>query len=390
MSENFQLARTPHLHFGAGKIASLSAVLKPYGSKVLLVTGKKSFELSPHSSEVLNQLRENRLFFETCSIDGEPSPAMIDNAVARFSGWAPNVVVAIGGGSVLDGGKAISAMIPLGGNIKNYLEGVGKASHPGDKIPFVAIPTTAGTGSEATKNAVLAETGPNGFKKSLRHDNFVPEIAIVDPALSLSCPQHVSAASGMDAFTQLLESFLSTSANAITDSLAFAGLERIARSLPEVYRDGTNLMARADMAMAAYLSGITLANAGLGAVHGLAGTIGGMYSIPHGVVCSALMPSANQVTLRKLRKNGDTTDALMKYARIGAVFSNEKGKSDDYYADYLVNQIGEWKTAMQIPTLSACGLPSESLREIAKNSNSKNNPITLDSDELEEILLLAM
>lgn len=390
MAESFQLARTPHLHFGAGKIELLPSLLKRYGSNVLLITGKKSFTSSPHGNTVLGQLNKNGFVVETYSISGEPSPAVVDNAVTSFSEWSPQVVLAIGGGSVLDAGKAISAMLPLKDGVKNYLEGVGNKSHSGKKIPFVAAPTTAGTGSEATKNAVLAETGQNGFKKSLRHDNFVPDVAIVDPALSLSCPPNVSAASGMDAFTQLLESFLSTSANAITDSLALAGLQRIARSLFNAFSDGTNLSARTDMAMASYLSGITLANAGLGAVHGLAGTIGGMYDIPHGVICSSLMLSANEVTLRKLRKHGDPTGALVKYARVGTIFSTQTGRSNDYYADFLVNQIRELKNALQIPTLSACGLSMQRLNEIANNSDSKNNPVVLERDELEEVLSLTM
>lgn len=357
---------------------------------ILLVTGKKSFFSSPYREAVTQQFRDDGLEYRNCSIGAEPSPLMIDEAVSGYAPWKPDVVVAIGGGSVVDAGKAISAMLPLRNRVKDYLEGVGTKSHPGVKVPFVAIPTTAGTGSEGTKNAVLAETGTAGFKRSLRHENFVPDVAIVDPSLSVSCPPGVSAASGMDAFTQLLESFLSTSANAVTDALALEGLKRIARALPQVFHNGADTGARADMAMAAYLSGITLANAGLGAVHGLAGTIGGLYSIPHGVVCSSLMPAANKVTLCKLRRNGDPGNAIKKYGLVGEIFAGVPGKSADYYADFLIDRITEWKDLMRIPGLSQAGLPSDKIGLISQSSDSKNNPTPLDKDELEEVVNRSM
>lgn len=390
MGEAFQLARSPRLVFGEGKIKLLPSLVKPYGQRLLFVTGKRSFASSAYSEAILNSLQEDGFELQTYSVDGEPSPATVDRAVTSFSSWQPQVVVSIGGGSVLDAGKAISAMLTTNGSVRDFLEGVGSKSHSGSKIPFIAVPTTAGTGSESTKNAVLAETGLNGFKKSLRHDNFVPDLALLDPALTLTCPRNVTAASGMDAFTQLLESFLSTSSNAFTDALALEGLRRVARSLMPVYKDGTNVTARTDMAMAAYLSGITLANAGLGAVHGLAGTIGGMYNVPHGVICSSLMPSANQVTLRKLRTSGDPTGALAKYAQVGEIFSRNNGKSADFYSDFLVDLMREWKSYMRIATLSECGISAIALREIATHSDSKNNPIALGSDDLEEIMTLAM
>lgn len=390
MDKAFQFARTPHLHFGVGKIKLLPSLLKAHGRKVLLIKGKRSFDTSEWGNPIVSQLHSASFEIEAYSIDGEPTPAIVDQAVLMYADWKPEVVVAVGGGSVLDAGKAISAMLMIGGSVKDYLEGVGTRSHSGVKIPFVAVPTTAGTGSEATKNAVLAETGPGGFKKSLRHDNFVPDVAIVDPALSVGCPPAVTAASGMDAFTQLLESYLSTAANAITDALAIEGLRRAARSLIAAYRDGSNVAARTDMAMAAYLSGITLANAGLGAVHGLAGTIGGMYTISHGVICSSLMASANEVTLRKLREKEDQSVALAKYAEAGMLLSNTTGKTPGFYADLLIDRIREWAEVMQIPSLSTCGLPAESLKSIAAASDSKNNPVALDMAELEEVMLMSM
>lgn len=386
----FNFATTPQLHFGVGKISVLPSSIKAFGSKVLLITGAHSFASSSYSRSFLDQLQSLAITVEQYVIEKEPTPAMIDSAVQKFSMFSPDVVVAIGGGSVLDAGKAIAAMLPLNESVKDYLEGVGtKSAHPGIKIPFIAVPTTAGTGSEATKNAVLSETGENGYKKSLRHNNFVPNVAIVDPSLTLSCSPAITAASGMDAFTQLLESYLSTTANPLTDALAHRGLQHIANSLLVAYNEGSDILARADMALASYISGVTLANAGLGLVHGFASSIGGYFEIPHGVICSSLMFAANKITVRKLRvgKNGDET--LLKYAAIGKVFSKAEGKSDDYYTDALLALIETWAHEMSIPSLSQSGVDSSYFEKIVKASDNKNNPIALDQDEMFEVLEMA-
>src|SRR5690606_22395692 len=223
---------------------------------------------SDHGQKLWQRLHDETIEFRQYSVATEPTPSIVDAAVNEFGDFSPEVVVAIGGGSVLDAGKAISAMLPLKAGVREYLEGVGSRTHPGDKVPFIAVPTTSGTGSEATKNAVLSEVGERGFKRSLRHDRFVSDVAIVDPVLAVTCPKTVTATSGMDAFTQLLESYLSTAANPITDALALEGLRHVSRSLPLAVHDPGNLSARCGMALASYLSGITLANAGLGLVHG--------------------------------------------------------------------------------------------------------------------------
>jgi alcohol dehydrogenase class IV len=386
---SFQFAQTPLLHFGAGKISLLPALARSYGNTVLLITGARSFSDSAYGTAVIESMQQTGLVVKQASIEHEPSPAMIDAIVQQQKATMPAVVIAIGGGSVVDAGKAISAMLPSGDAVKDYLEGVGTKNHTGQKIPFIAVPTTAGTGSEATKNAVLSEVGIAGYKKSLRHTNFVPDIALIDPALMVSCPKDITAASGMDAFTQLLESYLSTQANAVSDALALQGLHCIARSLRRAYADGSDLAARSDMALAAYLSGITLANAGLGLVHGFASAVGGYFPVSHGVVCSALMAPANEVTVTLLRKGNDAT-ALFKYAAAGKLFSGASDKSDAYYTDALLALIRQWTTDLKIPSLKNFGIAVSDFDRIIASSDSKNNPVTLDKESMAEVLQRAI
>ena len=386
----FLFARTPQLIFGNGKLAALPSTLKKYGSKILLVTGANSFLSSSSGQHVLQQFRDNHIEWGHYPVNEEPAPTTIDDAVDRFFVFTPQCVLAIGGGSVLDAGKAISAMLPLKQPVKNYLEGVGTGvSHPGTKVPFIAVPTTSGTGSEATKNAVICERGEHGYKRSLRHDNFVPDVAIVDPRLTLNCPKETTAASGMDAFTQLLESYVSTVSNPLTDGIALEGLRLVARSLWKSYAHGDAVDARGDMALAAYMSGISLANAGLGLVHGLASPVGGFFNVPHGVVCSALMAASNKVTLRKLRADNINSAALRKYAMVGRLFSTQENRSDNFYIDSLLDIIASLRREMQIPTLSRYGVTRDHYEKIVKAADSKNNPVSLSAEEMFEVIELS-
>lgn len=389
MNGIFSFAPTPQLHFGYGKITALATAIRTFGPVVLLITGARSFISSSHYTWLLDELRSKSISFEQYIISGEPGPDVVDTAVKRFSSFSPNVVLAIGGGSVLDAGKAIAAMLPLREPVKNYLEGVGSMDHPGIKIPFIAVPTTSGTGSEATKNAVLSEVGDSGFKKSLRHNNFVPNVSVIDPALTVSCSPSTTAASGMDAFTQLLESYVSTGANPITDALACEGLKHISNSLRKCYHDGSNVKARTGMALASYLSGITLANAGLGLVHGFASSIGGYFPIAHGVICSSLMAAANKITVRKLRQERDNAEALIKYAIVGRLFAASEDKSSAYYIDSILNTIETWTVEMNIPRLRQGGINATDFNRIIEATDNKNNPINLNSEEMAEILEMA-
>ena len=295
MIPTFTFARTPRISFGAGTKSEIPGLAESIGKRILLVTGGKSFPASNHWTALAAAFQERSLDWYHISVKGEPSPELVDSAVSEYRPKNIKTVVAIGGGSVIDAGKAISAMLTHTGSVFDYLEGVGTGKkHDGRKVPFIAVPTTAGTGSEATKNAVLSRVGPQGFKKSLRHDNFVPDHAVVDPELSLSCPADITASCGMDAFTQLLESYVSLKSTPLTDSLALSGMEQVSGHLIPVCTTGASALPnRTAMAYGALLSGITLANAGLGIVHGLAATIGGLYTIPHGVICGVL---AEQVT----------------------------------------------------------------------------------------------
>ena len=386
MVRPFKFTHTPDIIFGAGKRKELDSVVKKFGQRVLFITGKKSFITSKYWFELKNLFERNHIIIYHFLIQNEPSPEVIDNISRQFEAEQIDAVVALGGGSVLDAGKAVSAMIGKKESVKDFLEGVGTLEPDGSKIPFVALPTTSGTGSECTKNAVISEIERNGFKKSLRHDNFVPNVAIIDPELTLTCPEDITAASGMDSFTQLLESYLSTNSNPLTDSLAFGGLEKIKASFEKVMENRRDLKAREDLAYASMISGITLANAGLGTIHGFASSIGGRFDIPHGVICGTLMGACNQLTIQKLKVNGDNKMALEKYAKVGKLFSGESYKSNDYYIDFLIDLIFYWTEKFNIPKLSEYGINQKTFSKIAENTGNKNNPVSLEKEELIEIL----
>ncbi len=386
MVKPFQFVRLPKIYFGNGKIADLPGIIKMYGNSVILVTGKHSFISSTHAENLFHEFEMNGIKYQNVIISEEPSPDVIDQSVRRFKNEDIKVIVGIGGGSVLDAGKAISAMMYRTEPVKDFLEGVGNKEHPGTKVPFIAIPTTSGTGSEATKNAVISQIGPHGFKRSLRHDNLVPDIAVVDPELTLNCPQAITAASGMDCFTQLTEAYLSDKSNEYTDALAMEGLKAIKSSLVRSYIQGKDTDARAEMSFAALTSGICLTNAGLGVVHGFASSIGGMYDIPHGVICGTLMATSNEINVRELRKSENNTAALKKYACLGKLFLEEAGKSDDYYIDGLIQYLHKLTYDFQLPGLKNYSLKEKDIELICTITEIKNNPVKLALEDLIEIV----
>lgn len=390
MVNKFNIVSTPRIEFGSGKLKLLPKILETYGPTVVLITGKQSFIQSDHWDSLLLQFESAKIHWQHHIIDKEPTPEMIDSIVANLRGHAFDAVVAVGGGSVMDAGKAVSAMLTMNGSVQDYLEGVGTKLVSGEKIPFIAVPTTSGTGSEATKNAVISKIGSNGFKKSLRHDNYVPDLALVDPELTLNCPAYVTAQSGMDAFTQLLESYLSTNANPMTDTLAVDGIRKIRDSLELVVQEGDNLFAREQMAYASLLSGITLANAGLGTVHGFASSIGGFFDIPHGLICARMMEPVNRLTINCLKKGSRDNLGLNKYARIGKLFSKDKNKKDEHYVEILMEVIQNWTEKFDLKRLGDYGMLENDFDRIVYATGNKYNPVPLSQDELAEALARAI
>jgi alcohol dehydrogenase class IV len=386
MVKPFQFSRLPKIIFGNGIIADLASIAHKYGNKIILVTGKGSFLNSRHSEHLFHSLRKSGIAYDILSVPGEPSPDIIDKAVKRFSSDIINLVIGIGGGSVLDSGKAVSAMMYRSESVVEFLEGVGNKEHPGTKLPYIAIPTTAGTGSEATKNAVVSQLGKNGFKRSLRHDNFVPDIALIDPELTLNCPANITAASGMDCFTQLTEAYLSDKSNEYTDALAIEGLKTIKTSLVRSYKDGEDIDSRSGMSFAALTSGICLANAGLGVVHGFASSIGGMYNIPHGLICGTLMAASNEINIRELRNQSSNEVALKKYALLGELFANISGQTDEYYQDSFISYLHNLTQELQLKDLRKAGFEEKDIGIVCSRTEIKNNPVKLAEENLAEIL----
>jgi len=355
---------------------------------VLVVTGTDSLDRTGNWKRCEESLRQASIRFRRYTFSGEPSPEQVDIAVKKFRPLSPDVVVAVGGGSVIDCAKAIAAMLSLGEPVTPYLEGVGTKTHPGKTLPFIAVPTTAGTGSEATKNAVISKVGKSGFKKSLRHDNFTPVCAIVDPELALSCPPKVTAACGMDAFTQLLESYVSPQASPVTDALALSGIEHIASALVPASTDrGDDIQLRSSLAYAAFLSGVTLANAGLGIIHGLAAPLGGLVSVPHGIVCATLVAEACRMNIKRIRElRGPEDIMLIKYARAGQVLSCAPDADLLTSCDLLIRKLDEWTEILSIPRLGPYGVTESDLDALAVQAGQKNNPVQLGLNDVKAIL----
>ncbi len=387
MIRTFSQYTPPAIHFGAGKFGLVPELIRRFGKRALILTGSGSVKKTEAWRQLERALAPEPLSIIWETVTGEPSPAIVDRITRSNKEPLPDVVIAIGGGSVMDAGKAVSAMLRYDEPAEAFLEGVGTKTHDGRKVPFIAVPTTSGTGSEATKNAVLSRVGPDGFKKSLRHDRLVPDVAVVDPQLTRTCPPPLTAACGMDAFTQLLESYVSTAATPFTDALAFSGLQAVARSLEQAVQNGEDIAARSDMAYASMISGITLANAGLGLVHGLASSIGGFCHIPHGIICGTLMAPCMEFTIRHLLKYTPDNPAVSKFAETGKLFSPETGKSRPFYCESLVATLYALSDRLGLTALSRNGFNASLLDAVIARTEPKNNPVKLTPDEWREILL---
>lgn len=386
---DFSISRVPRIVFGAGSIRQLPGIAARYGDRALVVTGSRSLRDSPLWPELLRDLSAGFDVLHDMRVEGEPSPRLVDDAVAMFRPKKINVVVGIGGGSALDAAKAVAGLLPHGHSVMDYLEGVGRdRTYAGPAMPFIAVPTTAGTGSEATKNAVLSVGGADGFKKSFRHEDLVAQVALVDPELLATCPPEIIAANGMDAFTQLLESYVSARANPFTDALAFSGMHAVRDGFFDAWRGGPGVEAargRARMAYAALLSGITLAQAGLGSVHGLASPLGAYFPIPHGVVCGTLVAVATEMNIRALHSRDPGQPALEKYAEVGRLIARKPAESSAKAREELVKLLHEWTERLGIPRLGKYAVSQADTAKIvagSRGSSMKTNPVVLTDEEI--------
>lgn len=390
MKTAFSIARLPRIEFGPGSIARIPDLASGYGKRLLIVTGAQSFVRSDAWATLSDKLAQRGLAWHMIHVAGEPSPDLIDGTVTAMRGESIDCVLGIGGGSALDAAKAIAGLLKPGNSVLDHLEGVGpELPYLGPATPLIAVPTTAGTGSEATKNAVLSVHGASGFKKSFRDDKLVAEYAVIDPDLLASCPKSVIAANGMDAFTQLLESYVSIKANPFTDVLALSALGAMRTALLPWYEgEGDPAEHRSSMAYAALTSGITLAQVGLGSVHGLAAPLGAFFPIPHGVVCGTLVATATRVNLTALRSRDPGSAAPRRYAQVGRLLSG-KPLPDPEALAYLLDLLDDWTRRLDLPRLGAYGVSEADVARIVANSRGssmKTNPIALSDEEIARIV----
>ncbi len=383
---SFTLKPLPRIEFGCHSINELPHHAKEFGTQVLFITGADSLKHHGHRDRIRSLLEEQQLNIFEITVNQEPSPEIVDAIVGHYHGDTIDLVIAVGGGSVVDTGKAVSAMLPQGKPVQQYLEGIGSSKPTGEKIPFIALPTTSGTGSEVTSNAVISRSGRDGFKKSLRHDNYIPDIALIDPLLICSCPPDITAACGMDTFSQLVEAYLSTKSSPIIDAIAWRGIKSVHQSLISVYENPEDINGRSQMALASLCSGIVLMNAGLGIVHGLAPVLGCFFPMSHGVICGSLMAAANDVTLRKLEAEQSGAEPLLKYSKLGRLFSSCKDKSDEHYRRSFIEYLYSLTQTLKLPRLSDFGVTSADFDEISSAASNKNNPATLTIEEISTII----
>jgi alcohol dehydrogenase class IV len=379
----FEFATAPRIVVGAGRAGELPGLLAGLGSRVLVCTGA-------NPARHAGLLDDVGLPTAVFPVAGEPTIELARAGTAAAREHGADVVAAIGGGSVIDLGKAVAMLLGNGGDPLDYLEVVGsgrKITQPA--VPCVAVPTTAGTGSEVTANAVLASP-EHGLKASLRSPLMIPRVALVDPRLAFTCPPPVTAASGLDALTQCLEPYVSIRANPLTDGLAREGLRRAGSGLRAAYDDGGDLGARADMAICSLLGGMALANAKLGAVHGLAGVIGGTAAVPHGVACAALLAPVIETNVRALRSVDPGDPVLDRYMEAAQLLTGRPTAS----IEFGVAWIRETITLFGMPGLAAFGIGPQDADGIADkaatSSSMQGNPIALSRTELRATILEAL
>jgi len=386
VSVRFEFATATRIIFGAGKLKEIGPIAATTGRHALIVQGGNA----DRSLRLRSMLEEASIGYSTFEIRGEPAIEDIVQGVQRAREGNCDVVIGFGGGSVVDSAKAIAALATNPGDAIDYLEtvGSGKPILVGP-LASIAIPTTAGTGAEVTRNAVLASR-QHRVKASLRSPHLLPRIALVDPELAYGLPPSLTASTGLDALTQLIEPFVSVRANPLTDTFCLEGARRAARSLQKACKEGNDPIAREDMALASLFGGLALANSGLGAVHGFAAPIGGMFSAPHGAVCAALLPYIMEINVRALRQRAPNSDSLDRYAKIAIIVTQSQKATIEDGVGWIRDLCG----TLAIPRLRAFAMQEKdvpTLVELAsKASSMKANPIALTREELTESLRRAI
>ncbi len=391
----FEFATATRIIFGPGTIKEVAPLAAEMagpsdsrrktglrGNRAFVITGRTTERAEP----ILEQLNKHAIEYVTFNVPSEPTTTMIKQAVERARNNKSDLVIGIGGGSVLDTGKVVAAMLTNTGQPADYLEivGLGKPITQ-SPVPYIAIPTTAGTGAEVTRNAVIG-VPEHKVKVSMRSPMMLPRLAVVDPELTYSMPPSVTASTGLDALTQLMEAFVSNKANPMIDGICREGLKRAGRSLLTAYEDGSNRDARQDMSLASLFSGLALANAGLGAVHGFAGPLGGVISAAHGVICARLLPFVMQANVKALQSRADSSPALARYDQIAQFLTgNVRAKAADG-----LKWVQDICLQLKVPPLSESGLKEQDfpavIAKAQKSSSMKGNPVTLTEDELASIL----
>lgn len=382
----FEFATAGQVIFGRGVLSEIGGIAAGLGKRALLVTGCGSASVD-RLSALLEAAGVGRVVFPVCA---EPSIESVQAGVLAAREGGCDLVIGFGGGSALDSAKAIAAMLTNPGELLDYLEVVGRGQSLLQRpAPFIAIPTTAGTGSEVTRNAVLA-VPEKQVKVSLRSPMMLARVAFVDPELTYSLPPAVTASTGMDALAQVIEPYVSRRANPFTDLYCREGIARAARSLRVAYQHGQDANAREDMAFASLMGGLALANAGLGAVHGFAGPLGGMFDAPHGAVCAALLPAVVEVNARALAEREPENPGLKRYGEVARMVT---GRESATILD-LTRWLDELRQELEIPGLRQYGVSDEHLDDLVEKgiaaSSMKANPLVLAKRELRQILAMAL
>ena len=382
----FEFSTAGRVVFGAGTLDETAPAAAQFGSRALVLTGSTPERAAP----LLGMLEAVGIDACTFPVDREPTTVLVKAAVARARSHDCHVVIGLGGGSVLDTGKAVAILLTNGGEPLDYLEVIGRGQpFTRPAAPYIAIPTTAGTGTEVTRNAVLASP-EHRVKVSLRGHWLLPKLAIVDPALTHSLPPAITASTGLDALTQLIEPYVSVRANPLTDAVCLAGIGRAARSLQRAFEQGDDASAREDVALASLFGGLALANAKLGAVHGFAGVLGGMLHAPHGAICGRLLPFVLEVNVRALMNREPGTGFLDRHHDVGRALTGDPHAG----AGDAVAWVRELCAILNVPSLSAYGMTAvdipAAIQKTAVSSSMKGNPIALTRDEMCEVLALAL